>query len=255
MWRSSRTVASAPSRSALLTTNTSPISRMPAFAAWMPSPMPGREQHDGGVGQRRRPRPRSGRRRPSRRARRRSRRRRAPAAPAASAQERPPRWPREAIDRMKTPGSVACSCIRTRSPSSAPPENGDDGSTASTPTRQPAGAVVRDQRRGGRRLADARRAGEADDVRATGVAARARRSPRAATARRPRRRRSAARRRAADPSRARATRSATVEASLVASRAVGHWPTQAPTARGRSGRRPGRRRRTARPRRRRRRDA
>src|SRR4051794_18622408 len=50
----------------------------------------------------------------------------------------PPRWPGEAIDRMKTPGSVAWSCIRTRSPSSAPPENGDDGSTASTPTRRPA---------------------------------------------------------------------------------------------------------------------
>ena len=51
MWRMSRTVASAPSRSALLTTKTSPISRMPALAAWMPSPMPGREQHDGRVGQ------------------------------------------------------------------------------------------------------------------------------------------------------------------------------------------------------------
>ena len=41
MWRMSRTVASAPSRSALLTTKMSPISRMPALAAWMPSPMPG----------------------------------------------------------------------------------------------------------------------------------------------------------------------------------------------------------------------
>ena len=51
MWRRSRTVASAPSRSALLTTKTSPISRMPALAAWMPSPMPGREQHDRGVGE------------------------------------------------------------------------------------------------------------------------------------------------------------------------------------------------------------
>src|SRR5680860_43148 len=36
---------------------------------------------------------------------------------------------------MYTSGSVAWSCIRTRSPSSAPPEKGDDGSTASTPTR------------------------------------------------------------------------------------------------------------------------
>ena len=50
MLRRSRTVESAPSRSALLTTNTSPISRMPALAAWMPSPMPGREQHERGVG-------------------------------------------------------------------------------------------------------------------------------------------------------------------------------------------------------------
>ncbi|CAM5260910.1 hypothetical protein SHIRM173S_09605 [Streptomyces hirsutus] len=40
MWFSSRAVASAPSRSALLTT-TSPISRIPALAAWIPSPMPG----------------------------------------------------------------------------------------------------------------------------------------------------------------------------------------------------------------------
>ena len=33
----------------------------------------------------------------------------------------PPRCPRVAIDRMNTSGSVACSCIRTRSPSRAPP--------------------------------------------------------------------------------------------------------------------------------------
>ena len=30
----------------------SAISRMPAFAAWMPSPMPGASKHDGGVGER-----------------------------------------------------------------------------------------------------------------------------------------------------------------------------------------------------------
>ena len=52
------------------------------------------------------------------------------------AQARPPRCPRVAIERMNTPSSVACSPIRTRSPSNAPPENGDDGSTASTPTRR-----------------------------------------------------------------------------------------------------------------------
>ena len=39
--RSSRTVASAPSRSALFTHSTSPTSRIPALAACTPSPMPG----------------------------------------------------------------------------------------------------------------------------------------------------------------------------------------------------------------------
>src|ERR1700722_14228804 len=38
---------------------------------------------------------------------------------------------------MNTPSSVACCCIRTRSPSSAPPVNGDEGSMASTATRSP----------------------------------------------------------------------------------------------------------------------
>src|SRR5665647_1924922 len=41
MYRRSRTVASEPSRSALFTTKMSPISRIPAFAAWTPSPIPG----------------------------------------------------------------------------------------------------------------------------------------------------------------------------------------------------------------------
>ena len=50
------------------------------------------------------------------------------------ARARPPRWPRVAIERMKTPGSVAWSCMRTRSPRMAPPVNGDDGSMASTVT-------------------------------------------------------------------------------------------------------------------------
>src|SRR3954451_20785740 len=39
---------------------------------------------------------------------------------------------------MYTSRSRAWSCIRTRSPSRAPPEKGDEGSTASTPTRLPA---------------------------------------------------------------------------------------------------------------------
>ena len=37
-------------------------------------------------------------------------------------------------DRMKTPASAACVCIRRRSPSTAPPLNGLVGSTAITPT-------------------------------------------------------------------------------------------------------------------------
>src|SRR4051812_36522416 len=50
----------------------------------------------------------------------------------------PPSDPRVAIDRMKTPGSSATFSIRTRSPSNAPPVNGDVGSTAMTPTDIPA---------------------------------------------------------------------------------------------------------------------
>ena len=50
--------------------------------------------------------------------------------------DKPPSWPREDIDLMNTPSSSACSCIRIRSPSRAPPVTGDDGSTASTATRK-----------------------------------------------------------------------------------------------------------------------
>src|SRR5688572_8079149 len=50
----------------------------------------------------------------------------------------PPSEPRVAIERMKVPGSVDRSVIRIRSPSSAPPEKGEVGSTATTPTRSPA---------------------------------------------------------------------------------------------------------------------
>ena len=49
----------------------------------------------------------------------------------------PPAWPREAMLRMKTPSSAAYDCIRTRSPRSAPPVIGDDGSTAMTATDRP----------------------------------------------------------------------------------------------------------------------
>ena len=102
-------------------------------------------------------------------ARRRTRPRPARAAPAASPRTRPPRWPRVAIERMKTPGSVAWSPIRTRSPSSAPPENGAgrvDGEHADPLVLL---AESTHQRGRGRRLADAGSAGEADDLGAPGV--------------------------------------------------------------------------------------
>ena len=51
---------------------------------------------------------------------------------------KPPNEPRVAIERMNTPGSSATSSIRMRSPRSAPPVNGDVGSTAITPTESPA---------------------------------------------------------------------------------------------------------------------
>ena len=70
---------------------------------------------------------------------------------------------------MNTPGSVACSCIRTRSPSSAPPVNGDVGSTASTATRAVAPRPESHELAGERRLPDAGRAREADRRRPSGA--------------------------------------------------------------------------------------
>src|SRR5689334_901528 len=46
-------------------------------------------------------------------------------------------WPRVATDRIRTSESLMWAAIRIRSPSSAPPLYGDDGSTASTATRIP----------------------------------------------------------------------------------------------------------------------
>src|ERR1700744_5964950 len=48
-----------------------------------------------------------------------------------------PRWPREAIERMKTPGSSVWRPILILSPSTAPPESGLEGSTAATATVRP----------------------------------------------------------------------------------------------------------------------
>ncbi|CAM3610059.1 hypothetical protein STAL104432_26180 [Streptomyces albus] len=99
MWLSSRTVASAPSRSALLTTYTSPISRIPAFAAWMPSPIPGASSTTlvsacAAMSTSDWPTPTVSTRITSQ-----------PAASSTrtacgAAHARPPRWPRVAIDRM-----------------------------------------------------------------------------------------------------------------------------------------------------------
>ncbi len=99
MWFSSRAVASAPSRSALLTTYTSPISRMPAFAAWIPSPMPGASSTTEvsaweAISTSDCPTPTVSTRITSQ-----------PAASSTriacgAAQARPPRWPRVAMERM-----------------------------------------------------------------------------------------------------------------------------------------------------------
>ena len=100
--------------------------------------MPGRQQHHARCRPARRSPPRTGRRRPSRPGSRRSRPRPAPGSPAARPRRARPGgrgWPWSGCRRR---GRRRASDIRTRSPSSAPPENGEDGSTASTPTRLPA---------------------------------------------------------------------------------------------------------------------
>ena len=54
------------------------------------------------------------------------------------AAESPPPLPRVASERMKTWRSSRCSDMRMRSPRIAPPDTGDEGSTASTATRRSA---------------------------------------------------------------------------------------------------------------------
>ena len=164
MWRMSRTVASAPSRSALLTTNRSPISRMPALAAWMPSPIPGAsstivvsaesgdldlglpdadglDEDDVAAGRVEDPQ-----------------RLRGGPGQAAEVAAGGHRADVDARGRGRGPacgpGRRAARRRRTAS----------DGSTASTPTRLPALAEGADQGVRGGRLADPGRAGEADDV-------------------------------------------------------------------------------------------
>src|SRR6478735_10411489 len=62
---------------------------------------------------------------------------------SGTASASPPTCPRVAIERMNTPSSVACSCIRRRSPRIEPPVNGEVGSTASTATRSPPSRATR----------------------------------------------------------------------------------------------------------------
>jgi hypothetical protein len=65
------------------------------------------------------------------------------AAASAVVPARPPRWPREAIERMKTSRSLACSCMRIRSPRMAPPVIGLEGSMARTATARPSARATR----------------------------------------------------------------------------------------------------------------
>ena len=90
-------------------------------------------------------------------------------AVCSAASARPPSAPRVAIERMKTPGSRKCSVSRIRSPSSAPPRNGEDGIDREHRDLALQRALVLDQRADQRRLARAGRAGEADDRRVAGV--------------------------------------------------------------------------------------
>jgi len=125
-----------PSRSALLTTKMSAISRMPALMAWISSPMPGTSTTRTvwewlmmstscwpvpTVSTMMMSLPRTSIT--------------WMASPTALA--RPPRAPRVARLRTKTPGSSAWRCMRMRSPRMAPPVKGLVGSTASTPTVLP----------------------------------------------------------------------------------------------------------------------
>jgi len=54
---------------------------------------------------------------------------------SSAARAMPPVAPRVAMLRMNTPGSLASSVMRTRSPRIEPPEYGLDGSMATMPTR------------------------------------------------------------------------------------------------------------------------
>ena len=121
MVRISCTVLWAPGRSALFTTKTSAISMIPALIIWTPSPSPGVRTTSvvsaiAATSSSDCPTPTVSRMTSSKP--------KAPIRRIASrvAMERPPRWPRAPMDRMKTFSSSAWRCIRIRSPRIAPPE-------------------------------------------------------------------------------------------------------------------------------------
>src|SRR3990172_3523948 len=130
---SSRRVLSAPSRSDLLATKISAISRIPALMAWMSPPSPGTTTTrlvwaTLTISPSSCPTPTVSMITTS--------------FPMASITltmsmvdlERPPRCPRVARLLMNTPASRVCFCMRMRSPRIAPPENGLVGSMATIPT-------------------------------------------------------------------------------------------------------------------------
>ena len=164
--RRSRAVAAAPSRSALLTTSRSPISRIPAFAAWMPSPCPARAARQIVSAARR---PDLALPDPTVSTRTTSKPRAEQNATAWGAAADGPEVAAGRHRAYEDTGVEGVSDIRTRSPSSAPPLNGDDGSTASTATRWSAAPLHVWTARGRVRLADHGRAGQPDDVRVPGV--------------------------------------------------------------------------------------
>ena len=135
--RSWAAVRWAPGRSPLFTTTISATSRRPALMAWTSSPMSGASRTTvvsaaAATSTSLWPVPTVSRSTRSN-----------PAASSTVAAlvlvaARPPACPRDAMLRMKTPSSVAYACIRTRSPRSAPPVIGDEGSTATTATVRPA---------------------------------------------------------------------------------------------------------------------
>ena len=131
--RRSRSILSAPSRSHLLMTKMSPISMIPALMAWISSPKPGTRTTMEvcavlTISTSSCPTPTVSTKIRS--------------LPIASItftiswveRERPPKHPRVAKERIKTPSSVAWRCIRIRSPKIAPPVKGLVGSTATMPT-------------------------------------------------------------------------------------------------------------------------